>query len=83
MWGGFVEKKLEPYRRLRLLAGALAPRSDARKLARGMRFLRTPGIRRQLRNPHPEGVSRSPRTLSRVRLFLVSDNRGLRSLPLA
>ena len=34
MWGGFVEKKLEPYRRLRLLAGALAPRSGARKLAR-------------------------------------------------
>src|SRR5206468_6150986 len=48
---------------------AAAPRSGARRLARGTRFLRTPGIRRQLRNPHPEGVSRTPRTLSRVRLF--------------
>src|SRR5206468_9997108 len=41
-----------------------APRSGARKLARGTRFSRTPGIRRQLRNLHPEGVSRTPRTLS-------------------
>src|SRR2546428_13659235 len=32
---------------------------------------------------HPERVSRTTRTLSRVRLFLVSANRGLRSLPLA
>src|SRR5881628_1450096 len=32
---------------------------------------------------HPERVSRTTRTLSRVRLFLVSANRGLRSFPLA
>jgi len=55
---------------------ARAPRSGAGKLARGTRFLRTPGIRRQLWSPHSERVSRPPRTPAGVRFLVRLNTRG-------
>src|SRR5436309_12153943 len=58
--------------------GHFAPRSGAGNLARGTRFLRTPGILRQLWNPHPERVSRTPRTPAGVRSLVRLKYPGVR-----
>src|SRR5437870_13255497 len=50
------------------------------EISQGYAFFAYPWMTSRTQEPHPEGVSRIPRTFSRVRLFLVSDNRGLRSL---
>src|ERR1700721_486537 len=50
----------------RARGGGFAPRSGASKLARGTRFLRTPGKAAVTRNPHPERARGLPARFQRA-----------------